>query len=423
MTLKTDQKAILSALAEGPLSLSELMQLVPTQASPSTIRRRLKDLEADGLIDITGEKKGTRYVLKVHTPERVTPHGYERQRLDNYVPNQSSYLTPQQLDVMHALGQTGRANEPAGTYARDIMERLLIDLSWASSQLEGNTYSLLETRELIQHGREATGKDARETQMVLNHKYAIEFLVNSAADLSFKRHLVFNTHAILLENLLADPASLGAIRQRPVGVTGARYIPLSDPHQISELFEQILAVARQIDDPFEAGVFVFLHLSFLQPFLDGNKRTARMALNFRMFRDNLKPVSFVEIDREDYLRRKLTWYDEGDYRPLLELIVDAYEVSAARYDMIVEEIQPDPFYLVNRSLIHEVVRAMVVQLVEDLEEFADTAAVDRFEAGPDRARFVAAVLTQIRSLHEGNYARLQIRPSEFERWQAFQQTK
>ena len=116
------------------------------------------------------------------------------------------------------MGRTPDSEKPAGTYARHILDRLLVDLSWASSQLEGNTYSLLDTKRLIEHGQAAEGKDAAETQMILNHKAAIEFLVDSADDLAFNRQTILNLHALLSDNLLPDPGAGGRLRRIGVGI-------------------------------------------------------------------------------------------------------------------------------------------------------------------------------------------------------------
>ena len=128
------------------------------------------------------------------------PAGYDREFLDSYRPNETFYLSPEERTQLWQIGKPGTVEQPAGTYARQILNRLLIDLSWNSSRLEGNTYSLLDTQRLIEAGEEAEGKDALETQMILNHKEAIGFLVDGAADIGFDRYTVRNLHAALADN-------------------------------------------------------------------------------------------------------------------------------------------------------------------------------------------------------------------------------
>src|SRR5579872_556040 len=139
-------------------------------------------------------------------PAARTPRGYERRFLDDYVPNKTAYIPDKTRVHLHTIGKPIVADRAAGTFARDILSRFLIDLSWASSRLEGNTYSRLDTERLIQFGQEAEGKDAKETQMILNHKAAIELLVEEDTDdIGVNRFTLLNLHALLSENLMADP--------------------------------------------------------------------------------------------------------------------------------------------------------------------------------------------------------------------------
>lgn len=135
--------------------------------------------------------------------EARKPVGYQRDFLDVYRPNETWYLSESLRRQLHKMGKTTDFGQPAGTYSRAILNRLLIDLSWASSHLEGNTYSRLDTRELIEHGKAAQGKAAIETQMILNHKTAIELLVENIDSVEFNRYTLLNVHSALAENLLA----------------------------------------------------------------------------------------------------------------------------------------------------------------------------------------------------------------------------
>ncbi len=139
--------------------------------------------------------------------EARKPVGYQRDFLDAYEPGRTWYLPDPLRRQLRRMGDSGQAQMPAGTHSSAILDRLLIDLSWASSHLEGNTYTRLDTRELIEHGTAAQGKAAIETQMILNHKAAIEFLVENAGAAGFDRYTLLNLHSALSENLLPiDPA-------------------------------------------------------------------------------------------------------------------------------------------------------------------------------------------------------------------------
>ncbi len=225
---------------------------------------------------------------------RRTPVGYRREFLEHYVPNETAWLAPPLRAHLHRLGRSLVEHQAAGTYARQVLDRLLIDLSWASSRLEGNTYSRLDTQNLIQFGLAAAGKDQLEAQMILNHKAAIEMLVDEAQGIGFNRYTLQNLHALLSDNLLPDPGAGGRLRQMDVAISGSVYQPLAIPQRISEHFDALLAKARDIDDPFEQAFFAMVQLPYLQPFDDVDKRTSRLAANIPLIRQNLAPLSFVD---------------------------------------------------------------------------------------------------------------------------------
>ena len=175
---------------------------------------------------------------------------------------------------MHNLGRPPAENTPAGTFARDILNRLLIDLSWASSQLEGNTYSQLDTERLIEFGQAAEGKDAMETQMILNHKSAIEYLVMNIDQTDVSKETIIALHAFLSDGLMADPLMCGRIRNRAVDIGGSVYLPIALPQRLEELFGIVIDMAAEIIDPFEQAFFLMVHLPYLQPFEDVNKRVS-----------------------------------------------------------------------------------------------------------------------------------------------------
>ena len=236
---------------------------------------------AEPAISLSGAGTSIRDYVK-QAPEVRKPVGYDRTFLDRYRPNVSLYLTEQDRAHLAAVGRPQIAEQPAGTYAKQILNRLLIDLAWNSSRLEGNTYSLLDTKRLIELGEEAEGRAHREAQMILNHKDAIEFLVGAADEIDFNRYTILNLHALLANNLLADPAAAGSLRYIAVGIERSVFHPLEVPQLVEESFDQILATAAAITDPFEQAFFVMVHLPYLQPFDDVNKRVSRLAANISL---------------------------------------------------------------------------------------------------------------------------------------------
>lgn len=373
--------------------------------------------EEDG-ISISAE--GQRIRAYVHQPVALrTPVGYNRDFLDCYLPNRTFYLSQPVREELAALGRPFDGHVlPAGTYARQILDRLLIDLSWNSSRLEGNTYSLLETRRLIESGQVAEGKDARDAQMILNHKQAIQFLVEAAEQIGFDRRTVLNLHALLSDNLLGDPAAEGRLRNRGVRIGGSVYLPLAVPQLIEECFAQILATASQIADPFEQAFFMMVQLPYLQPFEDVNKRVARLSANIPLIRDNLCPLSFVGVSERAYIEGMLGIYELNRIELMRDVFVWAYRRSCAIYLAIRQSLgEPDPFRLRYRQEMIEAVGLVVRQRLvgEDLPIFLRHWAEEHVPE-EDRLRFAAAAEAQLRALHEGNFARFRLRPSEFEAW-------
>ena len=321
---------------------------------------------------------------------------------------------------MRECGETEIVEQPAGTYAKRVLSRLLIDLSWNSSRLEGNTYSLLDTKRLIELGEETEGKDRQEAQMILNHKEAIEILVDGAEDIGFDRHTILNLHAALADNLLPDPGAPGRLRRTGVGIEGSVFHPLEMPQLIEECFDRILAKASRIQDPFERAFFAMVHLPYLQPFDDVNKRVSRLAANIPLIGENLSPLSFEEVSRELYTEAILGVYELRRTELLRDLFIWAYGRSAARYAAVRQSLgEPDPFRLAHRTAIRHLVGEVVREGMDNRTATAHIEAWTREHIEePDRERFREVVERELLSLHEGNFARYRVRPSEFARWQA-----
>lgn len=436
-------------------SIEDIASALHTKLPRRTLQRRLALLVKEKRLTVEGRARGSRYRLPVTTIEaqgvaggRSTveargevyipispeaeaikqavrkpiqdrqPVGYNRKFLDAYRPNDTFYLPAKTRQRLLELGQSPDGQRPAGTYARQILSRLLIDLSWNSSRLEGNTYSLLETERLLQLGETAEGKDARDAQMILNHKAAIELLVDQAAEVGFNRYTILNLHALLSDNLLADPQACGRLRSIPVAIGGTTYHPLEIPQVIEECFQQILDTAAATTDPFEQAFFAMVHLPYLKPFEDVNKRVSRLALNIPLIRQNLSPLSFVDVPERVYIDAILGVYELNRTELLRDVFVWAYERSSARYSAVRKSLgDPDPFRLRYRTRVTEVVGDIVR---EAMNKKAATAFIQQHatEHVPqeDRARFVEVAETEIMSLHEGNIARYRLRPSQYQTW-------
>jgi len=447
---------ILRAVARFPEggSAEEIGKAMSIPLPRRTLQRRLAQLVDKGRLNVEGRARGSRYRLpviigkiavveegdkaeaqgEVYVPisadgdeikkavctpiQQRRPVGYNRDFLDAYIPNATLYLPAQTRQRLLALGRSPDGQRPAGTYARQIFNRLLIDLSWNSSRLEGNTYSLLETERLLEIGEAAEGKDAREAQMILNHKAAIELLVEHAEEVGFNRYTILNLHALLADNLLSDPLACGRLRTIPVGVSETVYLPLEVPQLIAECFQQILDKGAMIADPFEQAFFAMVHLPYLQPFEDVNKRVSRLAANLPLIRENLSPLSFVDVPERAYIDGILGVYELNRVELLRDVFVWAYERSCARYAAVRQSLgEPDAFRVRYRTVVADTITAMVQQAMDKKAAtgyIKQTAAIAIPPA--DRARFIEVVETEVMSLHEGNIARYRLRPSLYRKW-------
>jgi len=344
------------------------------------------------------------------------PVGYQKDFLDNYRPNETGYLSDSLRRQLHRMGKTTEIDEPAGTYSRAILNRLLIDLSWASSHLEGNTYTRLDTRELIDHSKAARGKTATETQMILNHKTAIELLVENIESATLNRYTLMNLHSSLAENLLPNPADEGRVRQHTVEISMSVYRPVSVPQQIDGALAVLLDKASQILDPFEQSFFMMVHLPYLQPFADINKRTSRLAANLPLFRANLCPLTFLDVPVQAYSRATLGVYEMTRVELLRDLYVWAYERSTQEYLAIKQDLaEPDPLRLAWRDLTKQIIREVI--LYPEKEPLARIQhAVGLQVPVSEQSDVQALVVEELRRLHEGVLARYGLRPSEFSAW-------
>lgn len=425
-----------------------------------TLQRRLALLVSQGRIQTTGEARSVRYLcqpqsvqtnssapsnvaqagepaqaveeayvpmsprgaeIKVFVRQPRTqrpPVGYRVSFLQQYQPNQTAYLPPPLREQLHAMGRSPAEQTPAGTFARDILNRLLIDLSWASSQLEGNTYSRLDTERLIEFGQAAQGKGALETQMILNHKQAIEYLVLDPANARLSSDTLIALHAFLADGLMADPSAVGRLRRRAVEIGGSVYLPVALPQRLEELFGIVVQMAADVQDPFEQAFFLMVHLPYLQPFEDVNKRVSRLAANIPFIRHNLCPMSFIDVPQQAYVDAMIGVYELNRIELLRDVFVWAYERSCQQYVAVQQNlVLPDLFRLRYRQALSEVVAALVKgdepATAANVENRLPTAVAE-----PDQRDFIQLVLQEFSALHPGNAVRFGIRPLELAAWKA-----
>ena len=434
------------------IGLEGLTQAVGPDISRRTLQRRLAELGKQGRIVTTGEARAKKYrlapitgnvnivegadtvratveiyipvspegeAIKAHVRQPLhqrRPLSYDLKFLEAYRPNETFYLPEALRTQLHSLGRSPAEQSAAGTFARDIMNRLLIDLSWASSRLEGNTYTRLDTERLIEFGQAAEGKDALETQMILNHKAAIEYLVREVDRVGVNTETILALHALLSDGLLRDPQAGGRVRNRAVEIGGSVYLPVALPQRLDELFGIVLDMAAEIRDPFEQAFFLMVHLPYLQPFEDVNKRVSRLAANIPLIRFNLCPLSFIDVPEQAYIDAMIGVYELNRIELLRDVFVWAYERSCQQYVAVRQQlIPPDIFRLRYRAELTEAVRA-IVRGDQPASAAAIRAAIPATVAEGDRAKFFALIEEEFKNLHEGNAVRFGLRPLEFAAW-------
>ena len=445
---------LISAHPDG-IGIDALLQSIGGSLQRRSLQRRLATLIKQGRVQMFGESRAVRYrrapcvitasiqedasasdqvSAEVYVPtspegEEIKayvrqarqlrpPVGYKLAFLEQYHPNQTAYLPQGLRDQLHALGRSPAEQTPAGTFARDILNRLLIDLSWASSQLEGNTYSRLDTERLIEFGQAAEGKGALETQMILNHKDAIEYLVRDPEHANLTTATIIALHAFLSDGLMADPTACGRIRSRAVEIGGSVYLPVALPQRLEELFGIVIQMAAEIHDPFEQAFFLMVHLPYLQPFEDVNKRVSRLAANIPFIRHNLCPLSFIDVPEQAYVDAMIGVYELNRVELLRDVFVWAYERSCQQYVAVKQNlVPPDIFRLRYRQALSEVV-AVIVRNDEPATDAAVRARVPVSVAEADQEHFIQLALGEFKTLHPGNAIRFGIRPLEFSVWQA-----
>ena len=373
--MSTRDRAILAYVANHPgCARSQIRRAVAPDASASTVWRSLRRLADAGRLEVVGKGRATRYraagreaVLRhLRTPVHRRPAvRYRSDFAGGYTPNESSYLTDADRTELSKAGTP--IHDPVFVshgigYAERVLEELEVDMSWASSRLEGNTYDLLETDSLVRAARTADGKSFREAVMILNHRDAIRYVVENLAEIEIGWPDLRNIHALLADRLIRDPSLLGALRRMPVAIGKAAYGPLEDRHALRDELDAILSKAARIADPFEQSFFLLAHIPYLQPFADVNKRTSRIAALIPLLKADLAPMSFFAIDDRDYIRGLLGVYELNDVSLLREAFVNGYVATAGRYRHLrPETVKFDRTDVLYRRFTTRAVRRCILQ--------------------------------------------------------------
>ncbi len=337
---------LLNIITTSPgLSSSEIHEKSGTKKSYSTTKRILGKLVDKKLIDKIGKKKGARYQIGksydiLHSidleeyfekdiDERIIKptFNFDLIQKDLY---QVDLFTDPELEELNSLQSKYLENISSlseNEYNKEI-EKLAIDLSWKSSQIEGNTYTLLETERLLKEKRTAGGKLKDEAVMLLNHKDAIDFVVENPDYLkTLSVKAIEDIHSILAKELGINRN----LRSRRVGITGTNYLPLDNEFQIKKAFEGMCQLINEKSDVFEKSLLALILISYIQGFMDGNKRTARIVSNSILIANNHCPISFRTVDSIEYKKAMLVFYEQNNVTPFKRIFIDQFRFAVNTY--------------------------------------------------------------------------------------------
>jgi Fic family protein len=327
-----------------PGSSREIYEGLGSIAGYATIKRRLAELVTAGSITVQGRGRATRYALheSYSITQQIDADQYFRADIDarearsgfNHelmqVLGRLTLFTPEEEQLLAALQarHTQRVSTLPVEEHRKEMQRLAIDLSWKSSQIEGNTYSLLETERLLKEKITAEGKTLDEAAMLLNHKEALDFITTQpdyVDPLSIRA--IEDIHSLLVRDLGVSRN----LRERSVGISGTRYRPLDNAFQIREAMEDMCRLVNRNADPFAKALLLLLLVSYIQPFTDGNKRTARIISNALLMAGGHCPLSFRTVDPLDYKKAMLIFYEQNNISAFKKIFIEQVEFAVNNY--------------------------------------------------------------------------------------------
>jgi len=340
------EKEIISIIRKYPgCSSKDIFKGIRTAISYATVKRTIAKLIDRDLIITTGRRRGTTYHLSpsFELIEPIDLKKYFEREIDEREIRESfnfsliktalvdlklfTQAETEKLTELQMVYERNRAKLTEHEYQREL-ERLAIDLSWKSSQIEGNTYSLLETERLLKEKETASGKTKEEAIMLLNHKEAIDFLIQNPdylIPLSVSK--IEDIHSILIKDLAVDRN----IRKGRVGISGTNYRPLDNDFQIIEALNDVCILVNGKANAYEKALLLLLLISYIQPFVDGNKRTARIASNAVLMHYGHCPISFRTVDSVDYKKAMLLFYEQNNFSAFKEIFISQFEFAVNTY--------------------------------------------------------------------------------------------
>lgn len=345
MIEQREQKIIDFIKEMGECSSKEVFESVDIAVSYATLKRILTSLKSANYLTTKGKGKGTKYFLspafeliqpidiesyyQKEIDERNIKESFNFEIFTNVLNKYNSFTGNEllNLSILQEEYQTNILELSENEYKKEL-ERLAIDLTWKSSQIEGNTYSLLETERLLKEKETAAGKTKEEAIMLLNHKDALDFIIENKDYLNpLTVSKVEDIHSILTKELDVERN----LRKRRVGISGTNYKPLDNEFQILEALRSTCDVINSKESIFEKALLALVLISYIQPFMDGNKRTARIVSNAILMNYNHCPLSFRTVDSIDYKKAMLLFYEQNNISYFKEIFINQFEFAVRTY--------------------------------------------------------------------------------------------
>jgi Fic family protein len=343
--LNKKQQAIIDFVRiNQPVDRKTIYNGVSVKMGESTIRRLLLEMTPE-LIRTEGQGKARTYsisrVYELFVPVdleayyNLLPEDRNAKKSFNLdlIPNALSKVDlftkeeMEHLNVLHDAYTKNIAPLSSSEYKNEL-EILAIDLSWKSGEIEGNTYTLLETEVLLKHQELAEGKRKDDAVMLLNHKDALDFIIAKPNYLNpLKISRIEDIHSLLIKNLGIERN----IRKRGVGVGGTNYKPLSVYQQIVDVMQQMCDLVNTKDNVFEKAFLLLILISYIQVFNDGNKRTARIISNAILMEYGYCPLSYRSVKASDYKKAILLFYEQNNITEFKKIFINQYEYAVNKY--------------------------------------------------------------------------------------------
>ena len=345
MLTETESEIINLIRNQQEISSKEVFDNLIANISYATLKRNLTKLISKNYIVTSGKGRGTKYSIS-QTFEVIQPIDIEKyyekeidersikkhfnfQIITNVLKQQSVFTDNelQKLSTLQNVYKTNISQLSESEYKKEL-ERLAIDLSWKSSQIEGNTYSLLETERLLKEKETASGKTKEEASMLLNHKETLDFIIENTDYLNpLTVSKIEDIHSILTKELSVERN----LRKRRIGISGTNYQPLDNEFQIREALKNTCELINNKKNVFEKALLALVLISYIQPFMDGNKRTARIVSNALLMNENYCPLSFRTVDSIDYKKAMLLFYEQNNISTFKNIFITQFEFAVNTY--------------------------------------------------------------------------------------------